>query len=115
MLAEEGNFNKEPKSYCEALKSPESMEWLSAMKEELSSLEENRTWELVERPKNLKTVQNRWVFRVKNATNGEKPRYKARLVAKGYVQQKGIDYNETFGPVARYDTVRMLLALAASR
>lgn len=111
MIAE---VNQYPRSYAEAMQSKESKQWLAAMKEELASFNENETWKLVDRPAGVKVVKNRWVFREKFSSNGNNPRFKARLVAKGYVQQKGIDYDETFSPVARYDTVRTLLAIAAS-
>ncbi|KMQ86050.1 retrovirus-related pol polyprotein from transposon tnt 1-94, partial [Lasius niger] len=115
MLAEVDQCNQVPRSYAEAMQSKESRQWLAAMKEELTSLKENETWELVDRPAGVKVIQNRWVFRVKPSNDDNNRRFKARLVAKGYVQQKGIDYDETFSPVARYDTVRMLLAIAASK
>lgn len=115
MLAEVDQCNQVPRSYAEAMQSKESRQWLAAMKEELTSLKENETWELVDRPAGVKVIQNRWVFRVKPSNDDNNRRFKARLVAKGYVQQKGIDYDETFSPVARYDTVRMLLVIAASK
>lgn len=110
MLAEVDQCNQVPRSYAEAIQSKESRQWLAAMKEELTSLKENETWELVDRPAGVKVIQNRWVFRVKLSNDDNNRRFKARLVTKGYVQQKGIDYDETFSPVARYDIVRMLLA-----
>lgn len=104
---------KDPNSLSEAMKSNEKELWLQAIDEELESLKQNDTWVLVERPKNVQVLQNRWVLRQKSASNGN-TRFKARLVAKGYSQRSGIDYKETFSPVARYDTIRTLLALAAA-
>lgn len=101
-----------PKSYNEAMKTRQREKWKKAMNDELESLQENETWDLVQRPANVNVIKNRWVFRVKPPINGES-RYKARLVAKGYVQKYGIDYDETFSPVARYDSIRTLLAIAA--
>jgi len=109
----QGNYSLNPISYAEAMLSNEKKQWLKAMHEELESLKENETWELVTRPINAKVIQNRWVMRVKMSSDGS-AHFKARLVAKGYVQKQGIDYDETFSPVARYDTVRTLLAVAAS-
>jgi hypothetical protein len=75
--------------------------WVTTMKEERDALAENDTWELVDRPKNVKDIENRWVFRTKPDTDGLSERLRALLVAKGYVQKAGIDSDETFSPVAR--------------
>lgn len=109
-----GASQQNPNSYSEAIKSEESEKWLKAMHEELSSLKENETWELVPQPSKAQVIQNRWTFRIKTADNGT-PRFKARLVAKEYAQKEGTDYEETYSPVARYDTVRALIAVAASK
>ncbi|CAF4808934.1 unnamed protein product [Pieris macdunnoughi] len=103
----------EPRSYKEAMESADHVHWKAAMKEEMSSLEENGTWTLTELPPGRKTIANRWVFRIKRDAEGKICRYKARLVAKGYSQREGIDYNETFSPVARFDTIRAILSIAA--
>lgn len=84
------------------------------MKEEIDSLEENFTWSLVELPNRSKPVSTRWVFRVKRDANGEIQQYKARLIARGFSQREGIDYNETFNHVARFDTIRAVLSVAAN-
>ncbi|GKV10025.1 hypothetical protein SLEP1_g21450 [Rubroshorea leprosula] len=89
----------EPKTYCEAMESENKKEWLMAMQEEMSSLQENGTYELVELPKDKKALNNKWVFRVKSEVNNPNPRFKARLVVKDFGQQKGIDYDEIFSPV----------------
>ena len=105
--------NKDPASYSEILQSNNKSHWMKAIHEELESLKENSTWELVDRLKNVQVLQNRWVLRQKLADSGE-IRFKGRLVAKGNVQKQGIDYEETFSPVSRYDTIRTLLAVAAA-
>ncbi|PRQ26985.1 putative RNA-directed DNA polymerase [Rosa chinensis] len=89
--------------------------WTKAMNEELEALQKNATWELVPMPVGKKTVGGRWVFTVKLNADGTINRYKARLVAKGYTQRYGIDYKETFAPVAKINTVRILISLAANK
>jgi hypothetical protein len=102
-----------PQSYQEAVKGPEADEWKRAMEKEMASIQEAGTW-ILKRPKEkLKKppVKNRWVFTKKFDKNGKIKRYKARLVAKGYSQRFGIDYNETFSPVAKLKSIRILAAL----
>jgi len=108
-------ITQEPSSYIEAMKSPEKEHWIKAMQEEFDSLKQNKVWDIVPFPKDRKLVGCRWVFRIKTDAQGNLTRYKARLVAKGYSQVKGIDYDELFAPVTRYETLRLLLALAISK
>lgn len=86
--------------------------WLQAMKEEIDSLQRNDTYELVEQPVGIRPIQCRWIFKNKITTDGQR-KYKARLVAKGYSQRFGIDFHETYSPVARLESIRMLLAISA--
>ena len=88
--------------------------WKDAMKEELRALEKNKTWELVKLPMGKRAVGCKWVFTVKQTPEGKVDRYKARLVAKGYSQTYGIDYDETFAPVAKMSTVRILISCAVN-
>jgi len=104
----------EPSSYTEALNSPMTPEWNAAIQEELKSVIDNETWKLVELPKGRTPVKCRWTFRVKRGAGGEVIRYKARLVAKGFTQRYGIDYLETFAPVVKLTSLRIILALAAA-
>lgn len=109
------NGNGDPLTYGEAMQSKKKKEWKAAMDEEMLALAKNQVWDLVEPPPGARVVKNRWVYRTKVNPDGCVQRYRARLVAKGYSQKAGIDYNETFSPVARYDTVRTLLAVAAAQ
>nr|CAE04466.3 OSJNBa0029L02.7 [Oryza sativa Japonica Group] len=101
---------EEPASFVEA----EQHEcWRKAMEEELRSIEENQTWSLADLPAGHKAIGLKWVYKLKKDPTGAVVKHKARLVAKGYVQQQGIDFEEVFAPVARMETVRLLIALAA--
>ena len=84
------------------------------MNEKYHSLMENDTWDLVPLPKGRKLVRCKWVYRTKYASDGSVERHKARLVAKGFSQVEGIDYNETFAPIEKLNSIRLVLALAAS-
>ena len=85
------------------------------MKEEIQALKKNDTWDLVKPPPNASILQNKWVYKIKTGAEGTEKKYKARLVVKGYLQKSGIDYQEIFSPVARYDSIRSFLAIAASK
>jgi transposase InsO family protein len=89
--------------------------WTQAMAAEMEALEKNATWELVSLPVGKSTVGCRWVYTIKHKADGSVERFKARLVAKGYTQSYGVDYQETFAPVAKLNTVRVLLSLAANQ
>ena len=105
----------EPKSLREARKRPDASKWLAAAQEEMDSLMEHETWSLTKLPPGRKIVGSKWVFKVKLDENGEAARYKCRLVAQGYTQVQRVDYHETFAPVARFGSIRTLLATAAQR
>jgi transposase InsO family protein len=101
----------EPPTYQIASKFPQ---WCSAMDEEFSALQRQQTWSLVPPPFGKNIVGCKWVFKLKRHSDGSISRYKARLVAKGFHQQHGIDFEETFSPVVKPPTVRLILALAVT-
>ena len=107
MLAE----GVESTSYTEAISCVHGRDWQGAMNSEIISLAENNTWTLVDKRDNI--VNNKWVYKLKTYSNGN-VKYKARLVTNGYSQTAGINYEETFSPVAFYDTIRTVLIVAAS-
>ena len=100
-----------PKNPQEAMR---STQWKEAMDEEMRALMQNQTWEVVDLPKGKKPVGCRWVYTLKCRSDGSLDRYKARLVARGYTQTYGIDYHETFAPVAKMNTIRILISLAVN-
>lgn len=103
---------QEPTSYNEACRNEE---WIKAMNKELDALENNQTWTVMPLPQNKKAIGSKWVYKVKLNPDGSVERYKARLVAKRYNQIYGIDYLDSFSPVAKVITIRILLALSTSR
>ncbi|KAI5334587.1 hypothetical protein L3X38_024720 [Prunus dulcis] len=102
----------EPETFEEAVKDES---WQKAMENEIAIIEKNNTWELVNRPSDKLVIGVKWVYKTKLNLDGLVQKNKARLVAKGYSQKPGIDFNETFAPVARLDTIRTLIALAAHK
>eukprot|EP00253_Pinus_taeda_P030988 PITA_30988 len=103
----------EPLCYQEAVEGSKIDKWKAAMKDEMMALGKNGTWDLVELPKDRKTVGCRWVFKLKRGVNDTEERYKARLVAKGFSQKVGIDFHEIFSPVVKIVSIRIVLALVA--
>jgi hypothetical protein len=104
----------EPRTYLEAINHPlYGKEWELAIKEEYDSLMRNSAWELVEAPPGRNIVTCKWVFKAKRDAEGRVVRFKARLVARGFTQAYGIDYLETYAPVAKLTTYRVIFALAA--
>ena len=85
------------------------------MNEDMEALQKNATWELVPLPKGMKPIGCRWMFTVKLKPDGSIDRYKAQLVVKGYAQRYGIDYQDTFAPMAKINTIRILISIATNR
>ena len=102
----------EPRHMNEALKGKNAQQWKDATDNEYNSLMKNDTWELVDLPEGRNLVGCKWLFKVKRKEDGSVSRYKARLVAQGYSQEAGEDYDEVFAPVAKYNSIRSVLAIA---
>ena len=100
----------EPFSFQEAVQQPT---WVNTMVGEYESIVKNSAWEIVPRPVNKSVVGLRWIYKVKQVVDGSVEKYKARFVAQGFSLIEGIDYDETFAPVARYSSIRSILALSA--
>ncbi|KAD3336139.1 hypothetical protein E3N88_31658 [Mikania micrantha] len=102
----------EPKRFFQAM---QDVKWRKAMQREIEALEQNETWTLEELPEGKHVIDSKWVYKIKYKPNGDIERYKARLIAKGFTQVEGIDYHDTFAPVAKLVTVRCLLSIAVKR
>lgn len=113
-LAAHASVQDEPRSWKQAMASPDSKQWELAAQDELDSLKKAKVFELV--PRSMaqgRVITSKWVFKLKKLADGSIERFKARLVARGFTQVEGIDYNETFAPVAKFQSIRTILALAA--
>jgi hypothetical protein len=105
-------FMEEPGTFSEA--EPHEC-WRMAMLDELKAIEDNATWTLTDLPAGHRPIGLKWVFKTKRDEASIVVKHKARLVAKGYVQRKGVDFDEVYAPVARLDSVRVLVAIAAQQ
>lgn len=106
------NIENDPLTVQEAMNSSEAQLWKQAMQSEYNSLLDNNTWELVDLPSDKKAINCKWVFKTKRGADGEIVKHKARLVIKGCAQKRGLDYEDTFSPVVRYNSMRFLFAMA---
>jgi hypothetical protein len=102
-------IEKEPTCFEEAI---QKKEWVDAMTKEYQSIIKNDVWEIVLRLKNKDVVSSKWLYKIKHAADGSIEKHKARFVARGFSLKEGIDYEETFAPVARYTSIRTIIALA---
>jgi hypothetical protein len=105
--------DNEPKNFYEAISSSDSKFWKEAIKTEIDSIEKNKTWILVDLPQGSKPNGCKWIFKRKYNPDGSIDKYKVRLVAKGFSQKENIDYFDTFAPVTRISSIRILIALAS--
>lgn len=103
----------EPATYEEALSSAQSANWIAAMKDEMDSLLKNETWFLTHLPVERASIKNRWVFKLKRR-GPEGVKFKAGMVAKGFLQNPGVDYGETYSPVVKHDSLRVILSIVAA-
>jgi hypothetical protein len=87
--------------------------WRDAMVEEHNAIMRNDVWEIVPRPKGKSVLTSKWIYKVKYATNGSVEKYKARFVGRGFSPREGVDYEETFAPVAKYSFVRAVISMAS--
>ncbi|KAI3808754.1 hypothetical protein L1987_24715 [Smallanthus sonchifolius] len=105
----------EPNTYCQAVTSSEGPQWKEAIKNEIDSILQNHTWELVDLPPGCKPLGYRWIFKRKMKPEGSIEKYKASLVIKGFRQKEGLDYFDTYSPMTRITSIRLVLAIAALR
>ncbi|KAD3336335.1 hypothetical protein E3N88_31854 [Mikania micrantha] len=105
----------EPQTYRDAVTSSEGPQWKEAIKNEIDSILQNHTWELVDLPPGCKPLGYRWIFKRKMKADGSIDKYKARLVIKGFRQKEGVDYFDTYSPVTRITSIRLVLTIAALR
>ena len=105
----------EATSMSEALSGADAKKWSDAAQAEMKSLNEHDTWKFSQLPQGRRLIGSKRVFKIKQDEHGSINRYKCRLVAQGYSQTHGIDYNETFAPMAKFSTIRTVLAVAVQR
>ncbi|KAL0400391.1 UNVERIFIED_CONTAM: Retrovirus-related Pol polyprotein from transposon TNT 1-94 [Sesamum radiatum] len=106
-------LDNDPKTYGEAISDIDSDKWLEAIKFEMDSMGSNEVWTLIDPPKGVRSIGYKWVYKRKLGADGEVTAFKARLVAKGYTQRPGVNFEETYSPVAMAKSIRILLAIAA--
>ena len=107
------SINEDPCSVSKARSAPDKDEWERAMKMEMDSLHSYEVWELMKPPADWKVVGSKWIFKQNVDADGTMERHKARLVAQGCTQRFGLDYEETFSPVVRFESIRSMVALGA--
>lgn len=106
-------IDNDPENLSQARNSDKFPLWMEVMNDELKYMEYNEVWDLVKLPKGAKTISCKWIFKTKWDSKGNIERYKAKLVAKGFTQEKCLDYNETFSPTSKKESLRLILAMVA--
>ena len=101
-------IDAEPSTYEEAVG---QQVWRDAMVEEYQSIMKNDVWEVVPSPEWKSMATSKWIYKIKHATNGSVEKYKARFMARGFSYIEGVDYDETFSPVAKYTSIRVVISL----
>jgi hypothetical protein len=97
---------------CSLAKAKGDAAWRATMQQEVDSIEHNHTWELIDLLAGHRSITLKWVFKLKKNETGDVVKHKAKLIARGFIQQEGIDYDDAFTPVARIESIRILLVLA---
>lgn len=111
-----GNVDRDvPQTYQQAIEAEDQLQWREAIQSEIKAHHANGTWQTVAKPKNVRMLSTKWVFALKRDAEGNITQHKARLVARGFEQRQGVDFDQTFAPVARLDSIRTLLAIAACK
>ena len=105
--------SSEPRTFAQAMRRPDRDKWFDCAAKEIQSLVDNGTWELTKLPEGRKAIGSRWGFKIKRNADGSIDRYKGRVVAKGFSQRPGFDLTETYAPTAKWDAIRLILAIAA--
>ncbi|XP_075479017.1 putative mitochondrial protein AtMg00820 [Primulina tabacum] len=103
----------DPLSFQHEMEDPDKEKWLEAMNQEMESMYSNSVWVLVDTPEEVRPIECKWIYKRKRGANGKVETFKVRMVAKGYTQREGVDYEETFSPVAMLKSIRILLSIAA--
>ena len=112
-LMKNGAHGDDPKTYDEAISDIDSKKWLEAMRSKIDLMHSNQVWTLVDPPEDIVPIGCKWIFKRKIGADENMETFKARLVVKDYSQREGIDYQDTFSPVAMLKSIRTLLAVAA--
>ena len=103
----------DPLTYRDAIDDYDKDKWQDAMNQEMESMYSNFVWELVNPPEDVRSIGCKWIFKIKRGIDGKVENFKARLVEKGYTQKEGVDYEETFSPVAMLKSIHILLSISS--